>query len=33
LAAAGTVWLGVAPGMVLNAAESAVAVLAGVAVR
>ena len=33
LAAAATVWLGVAPGMVLNAAESAVAVLAGVALR
>jgi NADH-quinone oxidoreductase subunit N len=33
LAAAATVWLGVAPGMVLNAAESAVAVMAGVAVR
>lgn len=31
--AAATLWLGIAPGMVLHAAESAVTVLAGVAVR
>jgi hypothetical protein len=33
LAAAATLGLGIAPGMLLKAAESAVAVLAGVTVR